>query len=133
LSVCSGDLDAPFPGPIQLSTALAYFADVLSSPHKDALLALASCATDANEAEQLKLLASAAGKARYTEYIAKQHRSLMEVRGGAAAGVMLKGVGRCVVCSTSYMQWCGLFTKRGMLLARMVVSYHSKGAGVEQR
>jgi sulfite reductase alpha subunit-like flavoprotein len=80
--LCSGDLDAPFPGPIQLSTALAYFADVLSSPHKDALLALASCATDAKEAEQLKLLASAAGKVQYSEYIAKQHRSLMEVRAG---------------------------------------------------
>jgi sulfite reductase alpha subunit-like flavoprotein len=76
----SGDLDPPFPGPIQLSTALAYFADVLSSPHKDALLALASCASDAKEAERLKLLASAAGKAQYTDYIAKQHRSLMEVR-----------------------------------------------------
>ncbi|KAF6251355.1 NADPH-cytochrome P450 reductase [Scenedesmus sp. NREL 46B-D3] len=75
----SGDLDAPFPGPIQLSTALAYFADLLSSPHKDALLALASCASDAKQAEQLKLLASAAGKAQYTEYIAKQQRSLMEV------------------------------------------------------
>jgi NADPH-ferrihemoprotein reductase len=79
LPLCSGDLDPPFPGPIQLSTALAYFADVLSSPHKDALLALASCATEAKEAEQLKLLASAAGKAQYTDYIAKQHRSLMEV------------------------------------------------------
>ncbi|WIA17179.1 hypothetical protein OEZ85_014062 [Tetradesmus obliquus] len=78
----SGDLDAPFPGPIQLSTALAYFADVLSSPHKDALLALASCATDSKEAEQLRLLASAAGKAQYTDYIAKQHRSLMEVMEG---------------------------------------------------
>jgi NADPH-ferrihemoprotein reductase len=54
---------------------------VLSSPHKDALLALASCASDAKEAERLKLLASATGKAQYTDYIAKQHRSLMEVRG----------------------------------------------------
>jgi sulfite reductase alpha subunit-like flavoprotein len=80
LTLLSGDLDPPFPGPIQLSTALAYFADVLSSPHKDALLALASCARDAEEAERLKLLASAAGKAQYTDYIAKQHRSLMEVR-----------------------------------------------------
>lgn len=75
----SGDLDPPFPGPIQLSTALSYFADLLSSPHKDSLLALASCATEEQEAARLKHLASQAGKADYTEYIAKQHRSLLEV------------------------------------------------------
>ena len=77
---CSGELDAPFPGPISLSTALAYFADLLSSPHKDALLGLASAATDEAQAAQLKHLASSQGKAEYTSYIAKQHRSLVEVR-----------------------------------------------------
>lgn len=91
LCACSGDLDAPFPGPIQLSTALACFADLLSSPHKDALLALASCAKDEKEAARLKQLASAAGKAEYTEYIAKQHRSLLEVgiHGMAVVGLSL--------------------------------------------
>ncbi|KAF8065880.1 ATR2 [Scenedesmus sp. PABB004] len=75
----SGDLDPPFPGPIALSTALAYFADLLSSPRKDSLLALASCAADAAQAARLSHLASAGGKADYNEYIAKQHRSLLEV------------------------------------------------------
>eukprot|EP00878_Enallax_costatus_P012884 GHUV01013453.1.p1 GENE.GHUV01013453.1~~GHUV01013453.1.p1 ORF type:complete len:518 (+),score=136.11 GHUV01013453.1:949-2502(+) len=75
----SGDLDPPIPGPIRLSTALAYFADVLSCPHKDALLALASCATEEKEAARLRHLASPAGKAEYTDYIASKHRSLLEI------------------------------------------------------
>jgi sulfite reductase alpha subunit-like flavoprotein len=79
---CSGELDPPFPAPISLATALAYFADLLSSPRKDALLGLASCATDEAQAARLKLLASPQGKAEYTNYIAKPHRSLLEVRRG---------------------------------------------------
>jgi NADPH-ferrihemoprotein reductase len=79
---CSGELDPPFPSPISLSTALAYFADLLSSPRKDALLGLASCATDEAQAARLRLLASPHGKAEYSAYIAKQHRSLLEVGGG---------------------------------------------------
>lgn len=75
----SGELDPPFPAPISLATALAYFADLLSSPRKDALLGLASCATDEAQAARLKLLASPQGKAEYTNYIAKPHRSLLEV------------------------------------------------------
>lgn len=82
---CSGELDPPFPVPISLATALAYFADMLSSPRKDALLGLASCATSESEAARLKLLASPQGKAEYTSYIAKQHRSLLEVRDGCEA------------------------------------------------
>lgn len=79
LCCCSGELDPPFPSPISLATALAYFADLLSSPRKDALLGLASCATDEAQAARLKLLASPQGKAEYTSYIAKPHRSLLEV------------------------------------------------------
>jgi len=75
----NGELDPPFPSPISLATALAYFADLLSSPRKDALLGLASCATDEAQAAKLKQLASPQGKAEYTSYIAKQHRSLIEV------------------------------------------------------
>jgi len=78
-SSSGGELDKPFPGPITLETALSYFADLLSSPHKDALLALASCASESAEAEKLRRLASAEGKAECTEYITKQHRSLLEV------------------------------------------------------
>jgi sulfite reductase alpha subunit-like flavoprotein len=81
-----GDLDKPFPGPTTLGTALAYFADLLSSPHKDALLALASCATEPAQAARLRYLASSDGKAEANEYIYKQHRSLLEVGGGLVVG-----------------------------------------------
>jgi hypothetical protein len=86
---------------------LAYFADLLSSPRKDALLGLASCASDEAQAARLKLLASAQGKAEYTSYIAKPHRSLLEV-GGCSSGVSgsglwgwlrgLERMGRAFVC-----------------------------------
>lgn len=88
---CSGELDPPFPSPISLATALAYFADLLSSPRKDALLGLASCATDEAQAAKLKQLASPQGKAEYTSYIAKQHRSLIEVRMAAGCAVLWAG------------------------------------------
>ncbi|KXZ55264.1 hypothetical protein GPECTOR_3g401 [Gonium pectorale] len=75
----SGDLPPPFPGPIRVRTALAYFADLLSSPHRDALLALSTFAADREEAARLVLLGSAQGKAEYGEFIGKPHRSLLEV------------------------------------------------------
>ncbi len=99
----SGDLDPPFRGPLPLGTALAYFADVLSSPHRDALLALASCATDSKEAARLTHLASAAGKAEYTEYIGRAQRSLMEVRRDVS--VFLGGCGG--VTPTQGGNWAG--------------------------
>jgi hypothetical protein len=83
----SGELDPPFPAPVSLSTALSYFADLLSSPRKDALLGLASCARDEKQAAKLAYLASPQGKAEYTSYIAKPHRSLLEVRRRGWAGV----------------------------------------------
>lgn len=76
-------LAAPFPGPLTLRTALSYYADLLSSPHKDALEALAACAADRDEAERLRRMASHEGRQEYAEFIAKPHRSLLEVGGCA--------------------------------------------------
>lgn len=72
-------LAEPFPGPITLRDALACFADLLASPHKENLAALAGAAADAGEKARLLHLASSAGKADYTDYVTKQHRSLLEV------------------------------------------------------
>ena len=77
-----------------METALSYFADLLSSPHKDALLALARCASESAEAEKLRRLASAEGKAECTEYITKQHRSLLEVRAALGDGGVVGTRGR---------------------------------------
>ena len=71
--------EPPFAGPLSLRTALSYFADVHTSPHKDSLLALAAHATDPAHAECLRQLGSHAGRVEYAEYVAKHHRSLIEV------------------------------------------------------
>ncbi|GLI60603.1 hypothetical protein VaNZ11_002776 [Volvox africanus] len=75
----NGDLQPPFPGPVSIRTALSYFADLLSSPHRDALLALSTFAADREEAARLALLASPQGKQEYVDFIGKPHRSLLEV------------------------------------------------------
>ncbi|KIZ02441.1 NADPH-cytochrome P450 reductase [Monoraphidium neglectum] len=75
----SSSLAEPLPGPITLRDALAYFADVLSSPHKGNLVALAAAAADGEERAKLLRLAGPQGKAEYQEYVAKPHRSLLEV------------------------------------------------------
>lgn len=55
-------LPLPFPSPCTLRTALARYADLLSSPKKAALLALAAHASDPNDVDRLRFLASLAGK-----------------------------------------------------------------------
>jgi NADPH-ferrihemoprotein reductase len=89
-------LAEPLPGPITLRDALAYFADVLSSPHKGNLVALAAAAADAEERAKLLRLAGPQGKAEYQEYVAKPHRSLLEVGllGTGPAGVAGPGIAR---------------------------------------
>jgi NADPH-ferrihemoprotein reductase len=64
---------------LTLRHALGHYADVLSSPDKGALSALAAFATDPKEADTLNRLASIEGRDEYHSYIITAKRSLLEI------------------------------------------------------
>lgn len=72
-------LHEPFPTPTTLKTALAYFADLFSSPSQAALLALSRFASVKEEGDRLKKLALLSAKQEYVEYVVKSKRSLLEI------------------------------------------------------
>ncbi|CAD7699015.1 unnamed protein product [Ostreobium quekettii] len=72
-------LPSPFPGPVTLRTALKTFADLTASPRKSAFPALAAFATNQEEAQRLKFLCSADGKAEYKKCVLDCRMSLLEL------------------------------------------------------
>jgi NADPH-ferrihemoprotein reductase len=64
---------------LTLRHALAHYADLLSSPDKGALSALAAFATNTEEAAKLNQLASIEGRDTYHSYIVNAKRSLLEI------------------------------------------------------
>ena len=69
----------PLPTPCTVEHALRYYADLRAPVSKQMLALLASAATEPAEADRLRHLASAGGKAEYATYIVRDGRGLNEL------------------------------------------------------
>uniref|UniRef100_A0A7S3UFK6 NADPH--hemoprotein reductase n=2 Tax=Picocystis salinarum TaxID=88271 RepID=A0A7S3UFK6_9CHLO len=65
--------------PLSVRTLLAGYTDLLSSPSRAALLALASCAANPDEAERLRLLGDNHNRQEFQHWVLEKQRSLLEV------------------------------------------------------
>eukprot|EP00118_Oscarella_pearsei_P026195 m.309582 g.309582 ORF g.309582 m.309582 type:complete len:671 (+) comp47001_c0_seq1:375-2387(+) len=71
----------PFPCPCSFRTALRHYVDVTSTPHTHVLKELSEYASDPNDKQFLVDITSPTdeGKAKYNEWIVKDHRTLIDV------------------------------------------------------
>jgi NADPH-ferrihemoprotein reductase len=72
-------LPEPPPGVLMLRSALAKYADLLSPPSKQTVLALAACATDPKEAQELRLLASPEGAEQFFKTVLQPRLGLLDL------------------------------------------------------
>lgn len=75
----SAGVPPPLPTPCTVEMALRYHADLRAPASKQMLLLLSAHASEASEAERLRWLASADGKAEYTSYVQAAGRGLTDM------------------------------------------------------
>lgn len=78
-SKSGGGASDRFPSPCSVRDALVYHADILSSPKKAALRALASYCSDEEERARLLVLSSKSGVDKYKTFIGEQQLNFVEI------------------------------------------------------
>ncbi|ETN02337.1 hypothetical protein, variant 1 [Phytophthora nicotianae INRA-310] len=68
-----------FPTPCSVRDVFLHYVDILSSPKKAAVRALATYCTDEEERARMLLLSSKTGADKYTEFITEQHLNFAEI------------------------------------------------------
>lgn len=79
LMMVNSALPEPPPRVLMLRSALAKYADLLSPPSKQTVLALAACATDPKEAQELRLLASPEGAEQFFKTVLQPRLGLLDL------------------------------------------------------